>query len=147
MARRDFLRTTMATAAVLFTLEACSSESGDGRSGGRLNVPEDATVDPDAARETLGGDEFVMDVQTHFLELDPDAPFGDPGFPQSSCGETDPRLCYSVDRYLEEVFLRATRTSRCSAPIPAAGDDGPLSPAAWTTRAERPTPCAATAGS
>jgi hypothetical protein len=129
MARRDFLRTTMATAAVLFTLEACSSESSDGRSGGTLNVPEDATVDPDAARETLGGDELVMDVQTHFLELDPEAPFGDPGFPQSSCGETDPRLCYSIDRYLEEVFLRSDTNIAVLSAIPAVSEDGPLSPA------------------
>jgi hypothetical protein len=129
MARRDFLRTTMATAAVLFTLEACSSESSDGGAGGKLDVPEDASVDPDTARETLGGDEFVMDVQTHFLELDPDAPFGDPGFPQSSCGETDPRLCYSVDRYLEEVFLRSDTNIAVLSAIPAVSHDGPLSPA------------------
>lgn len=129
MARRDFLRTTMATAAVLLTLDACSSESGDGRSGGRMRVPEDATVDPDAARETLGGDEFVMDVQTHFLDLDPAAPFAAPAFPQSSCGESDPRLCYSIDRYLEELFLRSDTGIAVVSAIPAAGDDGPLSPA------------------
>jgi hypothetical protein len=129
MARRDFLRTSMATAAVLLTLDACSSESSDGRSGGAMNVPEDATVDPDTARATLGGDEFVMDVQTHFLELDPAAPFPDPGFPQSSCGESDPRLCYSLDRYLEELFLRSDTNVAVVSAIPAAGDNGPLSPA------------------
>jgi len=129
MARRDFLRTTMATAAVLLTLDGCSSESTGGRSGGRLRVPEDASVDPDAAREALGGDEFVMDVQTHFLDLDPSAPFGDPGFPQSSCGERDPRLCYSIDRYLEELFLRSDTAVAVVSAIPAVGDDGPLSPA------------------
>ena len=94
-----------------------------------MRVPEDATVDPDAARETLGGDEFVMDVQTHFLDLDPAAPFADPGFPQSSCGAADPRLCYSIDRYLEELFLRSDTGVAVVSAIPAAGDDGPLSPA------------------
>jgi hypothetical protein len=129
MARRDFLRTTMATAAVLLTLDACSSESNDGRAGGRVRVPEDASVDPDTARATLGGDEFVMDVQTHFLELDPAAPFPDPGFPQSSCGASDPRLCYSIDHYLEELFLRSDTNIAVVSAVPASGLDGPLSPA------------------
>ncbi len=129
MPRRDFLRTAMASAAVLVALDACSTESKGGRSGGRYDVPEDATVDPDAAREALGGDEFVMDVQTHFLDLDPAAPFGDPGFLQSSCGESDPRLCYSIDRYLEELFLRSDTNVAVVSAIPATGDDGPLSPA------------------
>ncbi|MEX2254966.1 MAG: amidohydrolase family protein, partial [Acidimicrobiia bacterium] len=127
MPRRDFLRTTMAAAAVLLTLDACSSESSGGRSGGTLRVPEDATVDPEAAREALGGDEFVMDVQTHFLDLDP-AQFADPGFPQSSCGASDPRLCYSIDAYLEELFLRSDTSIAVISAIPAAGDDGPLAP-------------------
>ena len=42
-----------------------------------MRVPEDATVDPDAAADALGGDEFVMDVQTHFLEYDLSTPSGD----------------------------------------------------------------------
>ena len=129
MPRRDFLRTAMASAAVLLTLDACSNESSGGRSGGRYVVREDATVDPDAAREALGGDEFVMDVQTHFLDLDPAAPFADPGFLQSSCGESDPRLCYSIDRYLEELFLRSDTNVAVVSAIPATGEDGPLSPA------------------
>ena len=129
MARRDFLRTAMASAAVLLTLDACSNEASDGRSGGTLRVPEDATVDPDVAHGVLGGDEFVMDVQTHFLELDPAAPFGDPGFPQSSCGETDPRLCYSIDRYLEELFVRSDTDVAVVSAVPAVGENGPLSPA------------------
>ncbi len=129
MPRRQFLQTAMASAVVLLTLEACSDESNGGRSGGGFDVPEDATVDPDAAREALGGDEVVFDVQTHFLELDPAAPFSDPGFPQSSCGASDPRLCYSLDRYLEELFLRSDTTLAVVSAVPAATLDGPLSPA------------------
>jgi len=133
MDRRAFLRTTMASAAVLFVLDGCSSESSEGGSGGRMNVPEDATVDPDVAREALGGDEFVFDVQTHFLEVDPGAPFGNPGFPQSSCDAGEPRLCYSIDRYLEELFLRSDTRQAVVSAIPAATQDGPLSPARMDT--------------
>jgi uncharacterized protein len=129
MRRRDFLRSAMATAAVLLTLDACNDESTGGHAGGRLRVPEDATVDPDAAAAALGDDSFVMDVQTHFLELDPAAPFADPGFPQSSCGASDPRLCYSIDRYLEELFARSDTDVAVVSAVPAAGESGPLSPA------------------
>jgi hypothetical protein len=127
MPRRDFLRTSMATAAVLFTLDAVTAAAAGGSTGGRFRVPEDASVDPDVARVALRGDEFVMDVQTHFLELDPDSAV--PGFPQSSCGESDPRLCYSIDRYLEELFLRSDTNIAVMSAIPAAGLEGPLSPA------------------
>lgn len=125
MPRRDFLRTAMASAAVLFVLDACSSEENGARGGG-MRVPEDATVDPDAAREALGGEEFVFDVQTHFLDLPQGA---DPGFPQSACGAADVSLCYSVDRYLEEIFLRSDTNLAVVSAIPATGEDGPLSPA------------------
>ncbi len=125
MARREFLRTSMATAAVLFTLGATSRAAG--ATGGGFRVPADASVDPDVARAYLGGDEFVMDVQTHFLELEPDSPL--PGFPQSSCDASDPRLCYSIDRYLEELFLRSDTNVAVVSAVPAAGLDGPLSPA------------------
>jgi hypothetical protein len=127
MPRRDFLRTTMATAAVLFTLDSVTADAASGALGGRFRIPEDASVDPEVARAVLGGDEFVMDVQTHFLELDPGSLT--PAFPQSSCGESDPTLCYSIDTYLEELFLRSDTNLAVLSAIPAAGLDGPLSPA------------------
>jgi hypothetical protein len=135
MSRRDFLRTSMATAALFFTLEACSSEQHSARSGtkpgGRLKIPADSTVDPDAARETLGGDEFVVDLQTHFLEYDlssPDPNFGS-GFPQASCGEADARACLSIDHYLDEIFVRSDTKVAVVSAIPASDDNGPLSTA------------------
>lgn len=134
MTRRDFLRTSMATAAVLFALEACSSEArrsaGRGR-GGRFRIPEDATVDPDAAAEALGGDEFVVDVQTHFLEYDltrPSPNFG-AGFPQAACGEADPRACFDIEHYLDAIFLQSETSIAVVSAIPATDNDGPLSTA------------------
>jgi len=134
MTRRSFLRTTMATAAVLLTLDACSSEeqATKGRSpGGRLRVPEEATVEPDAAAEVLGGDEFVFDVQTHFLQYDlsrPSANFG-AGMPQASCGLVDPRACFDVEHYLEALFRDSDTTLAVVSAIPATDNNGPLSTA------------------
>jgi hypothetical protein len=135
MSRRDFLFTSMATAAVFVALDACSSDEHVARTGkrpgGTLNVPEESTVAPEAAQDALGGDEFVFDLQTHFLEYDLSTPTGNfgSGFPQASCGEADPRACFSVDYYLDEIFLRSD-TNRCVvSAIPASDDNGPLSTA------------------
>jgi hypothetical protein len=135
MSRRDFLRTGMATAAVFFALEACTSEEHRARTGrkpgGTLAVPEETTVDPDAAHNVLGGDEFVFDVQTHFLEYDLSTPSGNFGssFPQASCGDADSRACFSLDHYLEEVFLRSDTNVAVVSAIPASDNNGPLSTA------------------
>ncbi|MEX1007814.1 MAG: amidohydrolase family protein [Acidimicrobiia bacterium] len=135
MSRRDFLRTSMATAAVFIVLDACTSEEHQARTGrkpgGTLALPEETAVDPDAARNALGGDEFVFDLQTHFLEYDLSTPTGNFGssFPQASCGEADARACFSIDHYLEQVFLRSDTNYAVVSAIPASDNNGPLSTA------------------
>jgi predicted TIM-barrel fold metal-dependent hydrolase len=92
-----------------------------------MRVPKDATTDPDVAKDVLGGKEFVFDVQTHFLELEPDG--GLPSFPQSSCDAGDPVLCYSMERYMEELFLRSDTNLAVISAVPAIGVfDGALTP-------------------
>ncbi|MDQ1447157.1 MAG: hypothetical protein QOC79_128, partial [Actinomycetota bacterium] len=76
MSRREFLRTSMATAAALLVLDACSDDERRSRgqpSGGRLSIPEETTTEPSVAHTSPS--EFVMDVQTHFLDFSahPDA--------------------------------------------------------------------------
>jgi hypothetical protein len=135
MSRRDFLRTSMATAAVFFALEACTNAEHRARTGrkpgGTLALPEETTVDPDAARNALGGDEFILDLQTHFLEYDLSSPTGNfgGGFPQASCGDDDPRSCFSIEHYLDEIFLRSDTNVAVVSAIPASDDNGPLSTA------------------
>ena len=96
MDRRRFLLSSMATALTLTTLSACSDEKAKSDSpgtkpGGRYTVPPEATTEPDAARDALGGREFVFDVQTHFLDDSNDPPNLGVVFPQNNCGEADPR--------------------------------------------------------
>jgi hypothetical protein len=47
-------------------------------------------------------------------------------FPQAQCGEDDPRVCFSVDHYLEEVFLKSDTTMAVISAIPVPGADSPL---------------------
>jgi uncharacterized protein len=134
MSRRRFLLSSMGAATTLSVLAACSSEAARDRAtgsiapgaagsapGGSYVVPPDAKVDPDAARQALGGDEFIMDVQTHFLDNSHDAPNLGVMFPQNNCGERDPRECFSVDKYLDLLYNKSDTNVVVISALPFAG--------------------------
>ena len=63
----------------------------------------------------------MFDVQGHFLEHRVDPPTRQArefwtGFPQRQCGEADGRACYSIARFMEEVFLKMTEEEAVSTP-------------------------------
>ena len=143
MTRRRFLLSTMGSATTLAVLAACAKEQdsagttsngslgrsgttgtgGAGGPGGTYAIPPEATTDPDAAYAALGGEEFIMDVQTHFLDGNHDIP--DLGisqmFPQQACGEQDPRECFTVDKYLDLMFNRSDTNMLVISALPFAG--------------------------
>ncbi len=131
MSRRDFLRSSCGTAAALFVLAACHGESTKAKGqapGGTFTVPRTATTDPAQAREVLGGDEFVFDVQTHLLEYAPRAEgtFGS-GFPYVGCGEADGLQCFGIDHWFREVFVRSDTTMAVISAVPILTEPNPLS--------------------
>jgi hypothetical protein len=137
LSRRRFLRSVCGAATTLLAINACSEESARQvtrrRPGGTFSLPPTSAVDPDAARAALAGDEFVFDVQGHFLEygaLEPATAQGRDfwtGFPQRDCGEADPRVCYSVDHFMEEVFLRSDTSMVALSALPIAPEGSPMS--------------------
>src|SRR5262245_59616053 len=73
ISRREFQTGVTGAAATLFVLGACSKEESASRGespGGTFGVSEDATTDTSAALEDLGGEEFIFDVQTHYVNYD-----------------------------------------------------------------------------
>jgi hypothetical protein len=126
MSRRSFLLSSMGAATMFTVLNACSSDEEGGSPGGSFAVDPEAQRDPGAAADALGGDEFVFDVQGHFLEYSHDIPGGAPAFPQSRCGEDDPRECYSVDKFLDLIFNKSDTNMVVLSALPFAGS--PLSP-------------------
>lgn len=141
MSRRAFLRSSLGVATTLTALAACTRQSG--QTGGTFVVdpestttsttgtsPEESapevTLDAEAADRAVGpfDDEFIFDVQGHLLELGPGQ--SPPGFPQSACGEADPADCYSIDHFLELVFLESDTHMTMLSAIPFAA--GALSP-------------------
>ena len=78
VSRRQFLLSLCGAATTLLALNACADEATRAtkrrKPGGTFQIPTTATTDPDAARAALAGDEFVFDVQGHFLEYRADPP-------------------------------------------------------------------------
>ncbi|HJR25064.1 MAG TPA: amidohydrolase family protein [Acidimicrobiales bacterium] len=121
MSRRDFLRTSMASAATLLALGACADDGDGGPSSGEFSVPPDATLDRDTATSVLGGDGPIVDVQQHLLE---GGGFGS-GFPQADCG--DGQACFDTEHWLDLVFGRSDTTVAVLSAIPVLTDPDPLS--------------------
>jgi predicted TIM-barrel fold metal-dependent hydrolase len=73
LSRRQFLRTAAGTATALMAINIVNGcGDGNGSSGG-FAVDDCATRDPAAAREMFKSDFFIMDVQTHHVDLDSEA--------------------------------------------------------------------------
>jgi hypothetical protein len=128
MSRRRFLLSSMGAALGLMVLDACSKDrAGAARPGGSFSLSSEAATDSSAAQQSIGGTEAILDVQTHLLDYAhvPNAP-DFTGFPQRDCGG-DPKLCFGIDHWMEELFLRSDTGMVVLSAIPIVGDADPLS--------------------
>lgn len=137
ISRRRFLTSISGAAATFFVLNACSSEESASRGttpGGTFDVSEDATVDTGVALDELGGEEFIFDVQSHYVNQDLALDGGEwtALFPQASCPEgvedADPRTCFTVDAYFREMFARSDTSMAILSALPAPGEGSGLAP-------------------
>ena len=144
VSRRDVLQSAAASAAVLAALSACTSEErasqGGSAPGGTFTVPTSidtttsssssstttaTTIDPATSSSVLDRDDFVVDVQLHFL--DPARNTGEfgAGFPQASCG-LGTKECFAEDVFLDLIFGQSTTRVGVLSGLPIAGADSPL---------------------
>lgn len=137
MTRREFLLSACGAATTLLALDACTKEAArsspsSSAPGGTFSLPPESTTETSAANAAIGGEEFVFDVQGHLLEyaLDPatrgETYFGEV-FPQMECGEVDPRGCFSINHFLEDMFLRSDTSMVVISALPIAPAGSPLS--------------------
>lgn len=128
ISRRRFLTGATGAAATFLMLAACSDEESASRGeapGGTFDVTTESTLDRDRALEELGGDEFIFDVQTHYVNQDLALPGGEwtSTFPQAACPagseDGDPRACFTVDAYFQEVYVRSDTTMSILSALPA----------------------------
>lgn len=130
MDRREFLKTATASAITLFFLDQTSA-AALAEPGGRYLVGTDALWEPLAATERLSGDEFIMDIQGHLLEYDLNPAsrgrrFWGDQFPQVNCGEEDPRACFTMTHFMEEMFLRSDTSFAVVSALPIHPEGSPL---------------------
>ena len=130
MSRRRFLLSSMGAALGLLVLDGCSKDkSGRGTPpAGSFSVPSNAPLESSAAQNAVGGAEAIVDVQTHLLDYEhvPNAP-DFTAFPFRNCGEDDPKACFGIDHWMEELFLRSDTGMVVLSAIPVVGDADPLS--------------------
>jgi hypothetical protein len=138
MSRREFLLSLCGAAATFLALDACSREAHraspgaiTSAPGGTYEVPPGAALEPESAFEALGGEEFVFDIQGHLLEyhLNPVLNGQDfwQAFPQKDCGEDDARVCYSIEHFLELMFLRSDTNMLVLSALPIFPEGSPQS--------------------
>ncbi len=133
VSRRRFLNSSMGAAATIFMLNACSEEEASDRGerlGGSNKVSEEATEDTGAALDDLGGDEFIFDVQTHYVNQDLSESGGEwtAVFPGASCEageqEGDSRACFTAEAYFRELYVRSDTSMSIISALPSQNATG-----------------------
>jgi len=93
-------------------------------------VPEEATTDTTAALDALGGEEFVFDVQTHYVNYDLSVEGGEwtSVFPFATCEEGreagTAKACFTADAYFREVFVRSDTSMAILSALPTPAGTG-----------------------
>ena len=108
MGRRAFLVSMCGAASTLLAFNAVNAAAG--RRGGSFELAAEAAVEPEAAAEALGGQEFIFDVQGHFIgeaALRPGSPRG-------------PR------NFIKDVFLDSDTDMMVLSFVPSRRDSEPL---------------------
>jgi hypothetical protein len=85
--RRTFMVSFCGAASTLLAFNAANAASG--RIGGFFELEQTTAVDPELARDQLGGREFVFDVQGHFV--------GQHGLGQTGLG--------GAEQFIKDIFL------------------------------------------
>jgi predicted TIM-barrel fold metal-dependent hydrolase len=138
MSRREFLLSACGAAATFLVLDACTREEHladpsvtTSSPGGGYSISPTGPLEPGSAFKDLGGEEFVFDIQGHLLEYELNPVLNGQefwqAFPQKGCGEDDPRACYSIEHFLELMFLRSDTNMLVLSALPIYPERSPQS--------------------
>jgi predicted TIM-barrel fold metal-dependent hydrolase len=138
MSRREFLLSACGAAATFLVLDACTREEHladpsvtTSSPGGGYSISPTGPLEPGSAFNDLGGEEFVFDIQGHLLEYELNPVLNGQefwqAFPQKGCGEDDPRVCYSIEHFLELMFLRSDTNMLVLSALPIYPERSPQS--------------------
>ena len=134
--RRAFLLSGSAAATTLLAHNKANAAAG--KSGGFFDVAAAAGVDAEIAADALEGEEFIFDVQGHFVnpegawldKIPADAkPLG--SFPNASCAGTpgpdrEYLKCFSGQTFVKDVFLDSDTDMAVLSFVPSTEEGSPL---------------------
>jgi len=134
--RRAFLISACGAASTLLAVNQANAKAG--RRGGRFALDPEAALDEAAAQEALDGDEFIFDVQGHYVNPDGDwlkqvpegaRPFS--GMPNAcvqaaGADDLDYLQCLRADEFIKDVFLDSDTDMMVLSFVPSERDREPL---------------------
>jgi predicted TIM-barrel fold metal-dependent hydrolase len=140
LSRRSFLVTAAGAATALLGMNAAFARAaGKERPGGFYDVPREAALDRQLARSVVDGNEFIFDVQGHFVNptgaWTKRIPAGERPwqFPKTaSCGpgkgtgQLDYLQCIGADEFVKDVFLDSDTDLVVLSFVPSRREDQPL---------------------
>jgi hypothetical protein len=135
--RRDFLVSSAGAASTLLAMNAAYAAAG--KTGGFYDIPAEAALDQQLARAKVTGNEFIFDVQGHFVNptgawtklLPPAArplqmPKTQACGPTKGKGQLDYLQCIGQDEFLKDVFLDSDTDLMVLSFVPSTREREPL---------------------
>lgn len=135
MNRRDFLVSACGVASTLLAFNAAQARAG--RCGGFFELETEAALEPRLAQARLDGDEFIFDVQGHFVDpsgawVKSAPPEAFKWAPKAACALADrpgPRshlACLGPDEFVKDVFLDSDTDMMVLSFVPSRRDAEPV---------------------
>ncbi|HSF48642.1 MAG TPA: amidohydrolase family protein [Burkholderiales bacterium] len=135
LSRRDFLISACGAASTLLAFNTANAAAG--RQGGWFDLEPEAALEPQLAAAKLETDEFIFDVQGHFVDptgawvrnAPADAFKWAPKADCPSAKESDPRShlrCLGPEEFVKDVFLDSDTDMMVLSFVPSRRDAEPL---------------------
>jgi hypothetical protein len=136
--RRGFLVSACGAASSLLAMNAAYARTG--RTGGRYDLPDEAALDRQVAQAAVGGNEFIFDVQGHFVNptgaWTKQLPEGARPLqfatddarcePHRGPGQLDYLRCVGPDQFVKDVFLDSDTDLMVLSFVPSTREGEPL---------------------
>ena len=137
MKRRDFLLSSCAAAGTLLMANQVNAESG--QTGGYYAVNKESASEQELADSIIGGNEFIFDIQGHFVDPNgrwlnqvPDSARPFSGLPNASCdlsnlsGDRSYLQCLGPEQFIKDVFMDSDTNMMVLSFVPSKREAEPL---------------------
>ncbi len=134
--RRDFMVSACGAASTLLAVNQANAMAK--KTGGAFEMPKESALDIDAAMEALGGEEFIFDVQGHYVNPEgawlkklPETARPYSGMPNACVRAADSKgreylECLRAEEFIKDVFMDSDTDMMVLSFVPSARDAEPL---------------------